>query len=72
MENFEIRSYGRTELAQCYLPDLNSQVAYRKLQCWIDCYPHLREELNAMGVNPKSRTYLPAQVRLIVKAIGEP
>ena len=32
MENFEIRTYGRTELALCYFPDLNPQVAYRKLQ----------------------------------------
>ena len=36
MENFEIRTYGRTELALCYFPDLNPQVAYRKLQYWID------------------------------------
>ncbi|WP_259322384.1 DUF4248 domain-containing protein [Phocaeicola dorei] len=43
MENFEIRTYGRTELALCYFPDLNPQVAYRKLQYWIDYYPHLRE-----------------------------
>lgn len=35
MENFEIRTYGRTELALCYFPDLNPQVAYRKLQYWI-------------------------------------
>lgn len=49
MENFEIRTYGRTELALCYFPDLNPQVAYRKLQYWIDYYPHLREELEKMG-----------------------
>ena len=72
MENFEIRTYGRTELAQCYFPDLNSQAAYRKLQYWIDYYPHLREDLNATGCTPKSRTYMPAQVKLIVGAIGEP
>ena len=36
MENFEIRTYGRTELALCYFPDLNPQVAYRKLQYWIE------------------------------------
>ena len=49
MENFEIRTYGRTELALCYFPDLNPQVAYRKLQYWIDYYPHLREQLEKMG-----------------------
>ena len=50
MENFTIRSYGRTELAQCYFPDLNPQVAHRKLQGWINYYPNLRERLNAAGV----------------------
>ena len=28
MENFEIRTYGRTELALCYFPDLNTQVSH--------------------------------------------
>ena len=32
MENFEIRTYGRTELALCYFPVMNPQVAYRKKQ----------------------------------------
>ena len=54
METFTIRAYGRTELAQCYFPTLNPQVAYRKLQSWIDYYPHLRERLNATGLNPRS------------------
>ena len=43
MEHFTIRAYGRTELAQCYFPTLNPQVAHRKLQSWIDYYPHLRK-----------------------------
>lgn len=72
METFTIRAYGRTELAQCYFPTLNPQVAYRKLQSWIDYYPHLRERLNATGLNPRSRVYMPVQVRMIVEAIGEP
>lgn len=56
MENFEIRTYGRTELALCYFPDLNPQVAYRKLQYWIDYYPHLREKLEKMGSGLSCRT----------------
>ena len=70
--SFPIRAYGRTELAQCYFPALNPQVAYRKLQSWIDYCPHLRERLNALNANPRSRVYMPVQVRLIVEAIGEP
>ena len=70
--HFPIRAYGRTELAQCYFPNLNPQVAYRKLQHWIDYYPGLRERLNATTSNPRSRVYMPVQVRMIVEAVGEP
>ena len=52
METFTIRAYGRTELAQFYFPGLNPQTAYRKLQEWIDFYPHLRERLQAAGCHP--------------------
>ena len=68
-DEFPIRAYGRTELAVCYFPHLNSQAAYRKLQQWIDHYPHLRERLEA---TPRCRMYMPVQVRMIVEAIGEP
>ena len=71
-ETFIIRAYGRTELAQCYFPHLHPQAAYRKLQGWIDYCPHQRERLDAVGANPRSRVYMPLQVRMIVEAIGEP
>ena len=38
----------------------------------IDYYPHLREKLEKMGSGLSCRTYMPAQVQLIVGAIGEP
>ena len=66
MTNFKIRTFGRTELAQLYCPELCPQAAFRKLNQWIDLYPNLREELLALGLSPKSRTYTPAQVGLIV------
>ena len=47
MENFVIRAYGRTELAQCYFPSLSPQSAYRKLQSWIDYHPTLRDRLES-------------------------
>lgn len=72
MENFKIRTYGRTELAQLYCPEMNPKSAFRKLTQWIDLYPELRERLSAEGVSPKSRTYTPGQVRIIVEALGEP
>ena len=57
MNSFEIRTYGRTELAQLYCPDL---------------YPGLRAGLSTLGLSPRSRSYTPAQVSLIVGALGEP
>ena len=72
MECFKIRTYGRMELAQAYCPDMNPRAAYHKLSLWIDRYPNLREQLAAIGASPKSRTYTPAQVKLIVEALGKP
>lgn len=72
METFKTCTYGRTELAQLYCPNLCPQAAFRKFNQWIDLYPNLRNELSAHGLSPKARTYTPAQVRLIVEALGEP
>lgn len=72
MECFKICTYGRMELAQTYCPDMNPRAAYHKLTQWIDRYPNLRERLAAIGASPKSRTYTPAQVKMIVEALGEP
>ena len=70
--NFKIRTYGRTELAQLYSPGLCPQAAFRKLNQWIDFHPTLRSSLHALVASDKTRTYTPAQVRLIVEALGEP
>lgn len=69
---FKIRTYGRTELAQLYCPNMTSRAAFRKLMQWIDLYPQLNQQLAAHGYMPHQRTYTPAQVRLIVDALGEP
>lgn len=72
MNSFEIRTYGRTELALLYNPGLCPDSAYRKLKQWIDLSPGLRDGLAALGISPRLRTYTPAQVSLIVGALGEP
>lgn len=73
MDIFKIRTYGRTELAQIYCPGLCRQAAFRKLNNWIDFHPTLRSELSMRWfLRDKVRTYTPAQVRLIVDALGEP
>ena len=72
MDSFVIRTYGRTELAQIYWPNLCPEADFRKLKHWIDLCPDLRDGLSALGGSSRSRSYTPAQVRLIVAALGEP
>jgi hypothetical protein len=64
---FKIRSYGRTELAQLYAPDLQPESAYRRLMKWLRLNPRLRH-LAAQ----RERSFSPAQVAKIVKVLGEP
>ena len=49
MNSFVIRTYGRTELAQLYCPNLCPEAAFRKLKHWIDLCPDLRDGLSALG-----------------------
>ena len=70
MDTFQIRSYGIGELARCYAP--NIRAARRKLMYWISLQPALVDALHASGFSQKVRSFTPAQVRLIVEALGEP
>lgn len=67
-----IRAYGRTELAQCYLPHLTPEAAWNKLKIWIYIHPHLSATLLRLGYNGHQRTFTPAQVKAIFDALGEP
>ena len=72
MKNFCIKEYGRTELAQLYCPDITPEAAWRKFRKWMHRYPGLNDHLAAIGYTPQCRSFTPAQVRMIVEAIGEP
>lgn len=72
MENFKIRAYGIGELAGCYSPNITVGAARRKLMYWISLQPALVDALHASGFSQKVRSFTPAQVRLIVEALGEP
>ena len=65
--DFKIRTYGRTELAQLFFPQLHSQSAWQKLRSWLQLNPQLRQ-LTTL----KRRTFTPAEVRLIVELLGDP
>ena len=72
MDTFQIRSYGIGELARCYAPNITAGATRRKLMYWISLQPALVDALHASGFSQKVRSFTPAQVRLIVEALGEP
>lgn len=72
MKQFEIRQYGRTELALLYSPQITPEAAWKKLKVWIGHFPGLTHQLQALGYDPRQRTFTPAQVTAIVGALGEP
>ena len=72
MKDFRIRSYGRTELAMLYCPDLTGLAAYRKMHRWMERCPGLMERLNDLGYEAQRRSFTPLELRVIVDALGEP
>lgn len=68
----EIRTYGRTELAQLYIPRITAHSAWQCLRRWIDRCEPLRDKLQQNGYDGRTRTFTPEQVRLIVHYLGEP
>lgn len=71
-KEFSFRSYGKGELATLYSPYVRQQSAVDKLNDWIHAFPGLEQRLEAIGLRKSSRSYTPAQVRMIVEALGEP
>lgn len=70
---FKIRSYGYSELAQLYRPNVKPQNAWNTLKNWIDNNSELTEALKKTGYGKCSkRTFTPYQVLLIVKYLGSP
>ena len=70
--DFKVRAYGRTELALAYCPTITPKAALRKLNRWIALVPDLESRLKALGFIPSSRSYTPAEVAIIVEALGQP
>lgn len=69
---FHYRSYGKAELAQLYLPNIQPSSARKAFNEWIAANPWLMQQLIDKGVTVQSKRYTPAQVRLIVEVLGEP
>ncbi len=61
------RTFGRSELAQQYFPQLSAMSAWRKFKEWLEYNPQLRHLLDLTR-----RTFTPAEVQLIYTQLGEP
>ena len=71
-KTFQYRTYGKGELTLLYIPNILQQSAVDRFNEWIEAAPGLKERLLSTGMNPRSRHYTPAQVRLIVEVLQEP
>lgn len=71
-EEFKIRPYLKTELAQMYLPYLSPEAALRKMQKWIRNNPALHEELYSGREGKNEQAFSKRQVEIVVKYLDPP
>ena len=73
MENFKIKTYGKSELALLYFPNCQTtEGALRCLNFWIKGNRQLLKELKDCGMPRTSKNYTPREVAVIVSYLGEP
>lgn len=72
ISGFEIKAYGKGELAQLYNPGMGVRSALRTLSVWIKRNGALDDKLRETGLVPCCKIYTPRQVKLIVEYLGEP
>lgn len=72
IEDFEIRSYSKTELARLYNPQVSDAAARRLLRQWIVYNEQLKKELGMLGTPKHAHIFSPRQVETIVKYLGTP
>lgn len=71
--DFEIRTYGKSELAMLYFPNAETtKGALSNLSFWIRSNKKLVKELRKCGMPPKSKSYTPREVALIIHHLGPP
>ena len=69
---FNLRPYGKAELALLYQPCSTPESAVKTLNRWINGCPLLLEELKSIHYQPRRPTFLKPEVEAIVKHLGEP
>ncbi len=68
----EIRTYGLSELAILYLPNINNKSASNQLSKWINSNNKLYDELVRNGYKSRQKILTPKQVNIIIDFLGEP
>lgn len=64
-KSFEIRTYGKAELAMIYSPQMSKRGALRRFNKWLERNPRLASLLDENDFTPK-------QVQQIVDEVGTP
>ena len=73
MNEFKIRSYGKSELALLYFPhSKTTKGALNNLNYWIDYNGELRRKLRECGTPPRAHSFTAREVELIVYYLGDP
>ncbi len=69
---FPIRMYTKAELAMLYCPNQCVKRALDNFYHWMLLNKELMAALEAVGYHKYRRSYLPREVELIVRYMGEP
>ena len=73
MQQFEIRSYSKKELALLYFPTAATpHAAVTHLMSWIRRCAPLAAELEKHGSRKTAKWFIAREVRLIIHYLGEP
>lgn len=73
IDNFEIRAYGKSELALCYFPTASTaHAAVNHLMAWINRCKEIRQALEIVGYQKTAKFFTPKEVEMIVKHLGVP
>ncbi|MDE6348637.1 MAG: DUF4248 domain-containing protein [Bacteroides sp.] len=72
VQKFELRSYGKRELAAKFNPQIDGRSALKLLNRWIKEKPGLSDALERAGLSTCAKCYTPLQVKLIIEALGAP
>lgn len=73
LSEFEIRSYGKSELAMLYFPHAQTaKGALNNLNFWINYNGELRQKLREQNNPPRAHHFTRREVELIVEYLCEP